>query len=160
MSLPRHHAELHQQRRSACRRHPQTLPGRWHCLVRRHLYRLPRSNAPSRLAAGALRKTLILLSDGEDDQSHATLGRCRQDVPARFDRDLHHQHQRQPQPRPRRRHSESHGCGDWWSRLQSFPHGKCGRMRSKAFRKSCAVSIRWSTSLPTSKRMAPSGRFT
>ena len=61
-----------------------------------------------------VRKAMVLISDGDDNQSHAYPDDAIKDMPARFDHHLRHQHQYQPQPRQWRRYpAEDRRCHRW-----------------------------------------------
>ena len=59
-----------------------------------------------------VRKAMILISDGDDNQSRVHPDEAIKDVPARRDHHLRHQHQLDPQPRQGRQGAHRHGRRD------------------------------------------------
>ena len=59
-----------------------------------------------------VRKAIVLVSDGDDNQSHAYLEDAIKECQRAETNHLRDQHEREPEPRSRRRHAGKDGVGD------------------------------------------------
>ena len=98
-----------------------------------------------------VRKAMILISDGDDNQSRVYLRRSHQGVPARRHDYLRHQHQLDAEPRPRRQGDAAAGRGDGRRGRSSRPMLRTWRPASAISRPSCAASMSWTTRRPISR---------
>ena len=105
-------AGLDQQSRRARNRHQPPAPRRRHRALRCRLHCLPRQAARRARGQEPVRKAMILISDGDDNQSRVYPDEAIKDVPARGDHHLRHQHQLDPQPRQGRQSADGAGRRD------------------------------------------------
>ena len=121
------------------------------------LYKTCRDQMLTLQQTNAVRKAIVLVSDGDDDYSRAyesdaikMCQRCRDDC-------LHHQHELWPEQGQGRRRAEGDCRRDRRPGVLPGLRGAGGDWASTALRRRCAASTRWCMCRRTSSRMAASG---
>ena len=108
---------------------------------------------------GPTRRAIILLSDGEDNQSHVTREEVDRNGAARGGHHLHHQHERERHQGSGRQGARTHGRRHRRPRIFSLPDSRRDRTPSPKFRMSCAASMTFPISRRTSSRTGTSARL-